>query len=138
VASDTPKRLEFDVAVAPEGAASTSASSEVIPALEGWAPDHLLLVALCRCTLGSLAFHMGRAGLGYEASAVATGAVTRDEDGVYRFVETEIRLDVRVQGGLPDDEARSLARRAERGCFVGNSLRLRPTYRWTFDGKELA
>lgn len=132
------KRLEFDVALDGSGVASTTASSDVVHVPEDWTPEHLLLAGLCRCTLGSLEFHMKRAGIGYEATAAAHGVVTRDEDGVWRLVETEARFDVRVDRELADAEARELATKAEHGCFVGNSLRLHPTYRWTFDGRELA
>jgi hypothetical protein len=33
---------------------------------------------------------------------------------------------------------RDLVARAEKGCFVGNSLVARPSYHWTVNGEEVS
>jgi hypothetical protein len=38
---------------------------------------------------------------------------------------------------LAGDDVQTLIAKAERGCFVGNSLTARPHYRWTVDGEEI-
>jgi len=35
------------------------------------------------------------------------------------------------------DELRELLTKAERGCFIGNSLATPPRYRWTVEGEEI-
>jgi uncharacterized OsmC-like protein len=104
----------------------------------GWSADHLLLAALARCTIESLRHHAGRAGLDVVAGAEARGLVTRrDEDGRYAFVEVECALDVDIDHGPSETERRELLARAERGCFVGNSLTVKPTYRWRVNGEDV-
>ena len=66
------------------------------------------------------------------------GVVTKDDDGRYRFVEIELDLDVVLDPPLGGTELRELLGRAERGCFIGNSLATRPAYRWTVEGEEIA
>src|SRR6266702_3728861 len=72
-----------------------------------FAPEHLVLAGLARCTLTSLAYHAHRAGVTVTtSSAGATGRVTkRPADGRYAFVELECRLDVELQPP-PDAETR--------------------------------
>jgi organic hydroperoxide reductase OsmC/OhrA len=96
-----------------------------------WTPEHLLLSALVRCSLASFDFHAKRAGLTRgETSAAARGMVTqRETDGRYAFVEIELDLTIALDQA-PDDLAKLLAN-AERDCFVGASLTVKPQYRWT-------
>jgi uncharacterized OsmC-like protein len=102
-----------------------------------WSADHLLLAALARCTIESLRYHAERAGLDVVAGAEARGLVTRrDEDGRYAFVEIECALDAELDQGLSEQELRQLLAKAERGCFVGNSLTVKPNYRWRVNGEE--
>jgi organic hydroperoxide reductase OsmC/OhrA len=100
---------------------------------ERWTPEHLLLAALARCTLKSLAFHAGGALTG--SSATMSSLVTRREsDGRYAVAEIELELDVRLD---PEPEAEALApllMKAERDCFVGNSMTVRPRYAWRVNG----
>lgn len=102
---------------------------------EAWTPEHLLIAGLGRCTLTSLRHHCGRSGIGLTSQATATGTVTRREsDGRFALVEAEVSLDVSLDP-LPDAEAvAALLAKAERDCFVGASLTIAPTYRWTVNG----
>jgi organic hydroperoxide reductase OsmC/OhrA len=96
---------------------------------EGWSPDHLLLAALVRCSIDSLAYHARRAGHGVVAAGEARGIVTkRDEDGRYAFVEIDVRVDAELTPR--SDDLHALTEKAERDCFVGASLRLEPRYEW--------
>lgn len=102
-----------------------------------FAPEHLALASLARCTLASLAYHAARSGLTASASsAVASGRVTRREaDGRYAFVDLECRLDVELSPP-PDPEAqRSLLAKAERDCFVGASFVAPTRYVWRVNGR---
>lgn len=96
---------------------------------EGWSPDHLLLAALVRCSIDSFAYHARRAGHEAAASGSARGTVTQSgDDGRYRFVEIDVRVDVQL---VPrTTEAEALIEKAERDCFVGASLALEPNYEW--------
>ena len=96
---------------------------------EGWSPDHLLLAALVRCSIDSLAYHARRAG--HEAAAAGSGQGTitrRESDGRYAFVSIEVSLDVQLTP-RSDDTAELIAK-AERDCFVGASLTIKPEYTW--------
>jgi len=96
-----------------------------------WTPEHLLLAALVRCSLTSLRYHAQRVGLAVgETSGSARGMVTkRESDERYAFVEVEVDLAVTLEPE-PDDLAELLAK-AERDCFVGASLTVKPSYRWS-------
>ena len=98
-----------------------------------WTPEHLVLAALARCSLGALTYHANRDGLSAEASARVTGAVSRREDGSWGFVDIECAIEATLDPA-PDDPADLLAR-AERGCFVGASLDPKPRYAWTVNGR---
>lgn len=106
------------------------------PALAGadedeWAPEHLVLAGLVRCSLTSLRYHCRRAGVAMTSSASARGTVTkRPEDGRFAFVEIAVQADVAFEP-KPDDEAvAELLMKGERDCFVGASLTAPPTYEW--------
>ena len=104
----------------------------------GWTPDHLVLAALLRCSLGSLRHHVARAGIGMEGEGEAHGVVARrEEDGRFAIVDVDVALDVRLDPLPSADDARELIRKAERDCFVAASLRARPRYRWTVNGVPL-
>ncbi len=96
-----------------------------------WTPEHLVLAALVRCSLASFRYHAERAGLAVgETSGSARGMVTKREgDERYAFVELEVELAVALD---PEpDEVAELLTKAERDCFVGASLTVKPSYRWT-------
>lgn len=102
---------------------------------QDWAPEHLVLAGLARCTLKSLAFHAKRGELAVSGSASAEGLVTRrEDDGLYAFVEIECALDVTLEP-LPERERLGeLLALAERDCFVGASLTAKPRYKWRVNG----
>ncbi len=98
---------------------------------EYWTPEHLVLAGLGRCSLTSLRYHCGRAGIGLTSSASVRGSVTRrDEDGRFAFVEIAVEADVSFDPKLDDETAADLLASGERDCFVGASLTPKPTYRW--------
>jgi organic hydroperoxide reductase OsmC/OhrA len=104
-----------------------------------FAPEHLVLAGLARCTLTSLAYHAKRAGIAISSSsAVATGQVTRRPDGRYAFVDLECRLDVELQPSPADDARHDLLSKAERDCFVGASFVAPTRYIWRVNGRDAA
>ena len=123
-----PKRFEYAASINREGALCAEDRDRLDPG-ETWTPEHLVLAALCRCTLSSLRFHAERDGLRAAGTASASGVVTkREEDGRYAFVELLCGMDVSVEPA-PDDLADLLVR-AERDCFVGASLTAPVEYEW--------
>jgi organic hydroperoxide reductase OsmC/OhrA len=97
-----------------------------------WSPEHLVLAALIRCSLKSLAHHGRRAGIDVsDAHGSARGLVAkRGSDERYAVVESEVELTVRLTPEPGADELAQLLAKAERDCFVGASLNATPTYRW--------
>jgi organic hydroperoxide reductase OsmC/OhrA len=124
------KRFDYSLSLDRNGRATTGDASIDVP--DAWAPEHLVLAGLTRCTLASLRYHARRAGVAVEAEASARAAVTRrEEDGRYAFVEIECRLDVTLDPKPGEPEVTELLARAERDCFVGASLRPSPAYVWS-------
>jgi hypothetical protein len=99
---------------------------------EAWLPEHLVLVAVAQCTLASLRYYAK--GSIVSGSAEAAGVVSRREDGLYAFVEVEVLLDVAIDPPVADGELPGLLARAEHGCFIGNSLAVRPRLVWRVNG----
>jgi organic hydroperoxide reductase OsmC/OhrA len=100
-----------------------------IAAPEGWSADHLLLAALIRCSIDSLVYHARRAGHEVAASGQAQGTITRPTpEGRYAFVSIDVRIDAQLTPRTT--EADMLVENAERDCFVGASLNVKPTYDW--------
>jgi organic hydroperoxide reductase OsmC/OhrA len=98
---------------------------------EHWAPEHLVLAGLARCSLTSLRYHCRRAGVEPSSRASVQGTVTRrDEDGRFAFVEIAVRADVAFEPKPDDATVADLLMKAERDCFVGASLTAEPTYDW--------
>ena len=97
-----------------------------------------MLAGLVRCTLASLDYSARRAGLEVAASGSAQGVVTkRDEDGLYALVAIDLHFEVELDPATHSSAIRDLVARAEKGCFVGNSLVARPTYRWAVNGEKV-
>ncbi len=133
-----PKVLEFDVTVDSDLTARSGRGGSPIAAEDGWSSEHLVLAALVRCTLTSLEHHTKRDGLRATATGGARGTVTkRESDGRYAFVDVEARYDVELENAPSHVAVIDLLDRAERGCFVGNSLATRPTYHWMVNGEEI-
>ncbi len=127
-----PKRFEFSASIGPDGSLCAEDRERLDPG-EAWTPEHLVLAALCRCTLSSLRFHAEHAGVQSAGTAVASGVVTRREpDGRYAFVEVQCGLDVTLD---PEpDELDELLEAAERDCFISASLTVETEYEWRVNG----
>jgi organic hydroperoxide reductase OsmC/OhrA len=122
------KVLEYAVEV-DRGNRMTIPGGAQIEHAEGWSPDHLLLAALVRCSIDSFTYHARRAGHDVSASGSAHGKITkRDVDGRYAFVTIDVAIDAQLEprAGETDD----LIAKAERDCFVGASLTIKPEYTW--------
>jgi organic hydroperoxide reductase OsmC/OhrA len=133
------RTYEFEVTVDAERTARSGLGGEAISRSDEWSPEHFALVALVRCTLASLDFHARRAKLHVTGSGRAHGVVRkREEDGLYAFVEIESNLEVELSPAPGREDLDGLLGRAERGCFVGNSLTARPHYRWIVNGETVA
>jgi organic hydroperoxide reductase OsmC/OhrA len=123
-------KQDYTVDLMPDGSLRTEDGTALDP-LPAWTPEHLLLAGLVRCSLESLRFHAKRSGI---AVASANGSANahvakRESDGRYAIVEAEVALEVQLVPS-PDDPSELLAK-AERDCFVGASLTVKPRYRWT-------
>lgn len=130
------KRFEYAGSVARDGGIVAEDGAPVALPPE-WTPEHLLLAAVARCTLKSLAYHARGALAGGEGRM--RGAVTkRDSDGLFGMVELEVELEVEFDPEPAAAELAELLARAERDCFVGNSLSVRPQYRWRVNGNEVS
>ena len=103
---------------------------------DAWTPEHLVLAGLTRCSLQSLRYHAGRAGIAVRgATGSAAGRVTkRDSDERYAFVEVECRLAVELDPEPDANGREELLAKAERDCFVGASLSVTPRYDWSVNG----
>jgi uncharacterized OsmC-like protein len=130
------KHFEYWVSHGEEG--ELSADGEPVPLGEDVGAEHLLLAALARCSISSLAYFARLKNVDVKASALASGTVSRrEEDDRYGFTEIECRMDVELDGDLADDELRALSESAEWGCFVGASLDPAPRYTWRVNGRDL-
>ena len=126
------KEFRYAVDLLEGGAVRTE---DGVPLGEGpeWTPEHLVLAGLIRCSLESLRFHARRSGIEVTgATGSARAMVTkRESDERYAMVEAEVALDVRLRPSPGEDELAELLAKAERDCFVGASLTVKPAYRWT-------
>lgn len=130
------RSFSYAVSVARDGAATSEKGGAPIPADDAWAPEHLVLAGLARCTLTSLRYHADRDGIEVTGAVDASGEVApRDTDGRYAFIRIKVELDITLDP--KPTSARELVAKAERDCFVGASLTARPRYRWTVNGEEL-
>ena len=124
----TAKILEYAVGLDNAGRMTIPGGGQFVPP-EGWSADHLLLAALVRCSIDSFAHHARKSGHEVAASGEAQGKITKSgEDGRYRFVEIDVRIDAQLTPRT--NEVDDLIAKAERDCFVGASLTLKPEYQW--------
>jgi organic hydroperoxide reductase OsmC/OhrA len=122
------KVFEYAVEVDRGGRMTFPGGAQIAPA-EGWTPDHLLLAALVRCSIESFTFHARRAGHEVQASGEAHGTITKPSpEERYMFVEIAVRIDAQLTPRAERSEA--LIELAERDCFVGASLKVKPEYEW--------
>ena len=126
------RTFDYAVDVDEAWAARSERGGTTIPAdEEHWAPEHLVLAGLARCSLTSLRYHCRRAGVELSSRASARGTVTRrEEDGRFAFVEIVVEADVAFEPRPDDATVADLLMRGERDCFVGASLTAQPTYAW--------
>ena len=98
-----------------------------------WTPEHLLLAALLRCSLASLDHHARRAGNAVVRSRGSSRALfsKRESDGRYAATEVDVELGVELRNDVGADELRALLEKAERDCFIGASLTVKPRYDWS-------
>ena len=124
----TAKVLEYAVEVDNGGRMTIPGGGQFVPP-EGWSADHLLLAALVRCSIDSLAYHARRAGHEVTAAGEAQGSVTKSgEDGRYRFVQIDVRINAQLTPRVTGVD--DLLAKAERDCFIGASLTVKPEYEW--------
>ena len=122
------KVLEYAVEVDRGGRMTIPGGAQFVHA-EGWSADHLLLAALVRCSIDSFAYHARRAG--HDVVGVGLRARERSRrrgaDGRYRFVDDR-RRDRRAARRRAPTTRDDLIAKAERDCFVGASLTIKPEY----------
>jgi organic hydroperoxide reductase OsmC/OhrA len=134
-----PRVLEFEVSVDRERTSRSGLGGVALEREDEWWPEHLVLAALVRCTLASMDYSARRSGLDVIGSGRAHGTVTkRERDGLYAFVNIESRLEIELDPSPERDAVRELIAKAERGCFVSNSLETQPRHHWTVNGEEIA
>ena len=131
------KPKQYAVALDRSGA-MTAEAGEPLQTGEGWTPEHLLLAAVARCGVNSLMWFARKDGIEVAASAAATGVIERRDDARNAFVDIRCRLEVELTPAPEEGKLRPLLMRAERGCFVGNSLTAHPQYSWLVNGKEIS
>ena len=134
----TVRAKHFEYWVNLDDAGDLSADGQPLDLGEEVTAEHLLLASLARCSLQSLAYFARQKRLEAHGSAFASGTVTRrSSDDRYGFADIECRMDVRLEGKLPDDQLQALLDSAEWGCFVGASLDPAPKYKWRVNGRDL-
>ena len=125
------RTFDYAVDVDEAWAARSERGGTTIPAdEEHWAPEHLVLAGLARCSLTSLRYHCTRAGVGLSSRASVRGSVTRRDDGRFAFVEITVEADVAFEPKPNDATVSDLLMKGERDCFVGASLTAPPKYDW--------
>lgn len=136
---DRPRVLEFDVTVDRDGDAQSGLGGSPLPLDVEWWAEHLVLAGLVRCTLASMDYSARRSGVDSKGNGSAHGVVTkRAADELYAFVDIETRLEVDLAPAPEPDALRDLVMKAERGCYVSNSLTAKPRHRWIVNGQEVA
>src|SRR4051794_9258751 len=124
----TAKVLEYAVDVDRAGRMTMPGGGQFVPP-EGWSADHLLLAALVRCSIDAFAYHARRGGHDVTASGSAHGTITKSgDDNRYRFVSIGVRIDAQLTPRT--NETDDLVAKAQRDCFVGASLTVKPEYEW--------
>jgi organic hydroperoxide reductase OsmC/OhrA len=130
------RTFTYSVSIDRDWTAASNEGGTALAAEEAWTPEHLVLTGLARCVLTSLRYHARLRSIDVLGAAETRGTVTRREsDGRYAFVDIEVDLDVSL--APPPEDVRELLARAERDCFVGASLTVKPHYRWTVDGEDV-
>jgi organic hydroperoxide reductase OsmC/OhrA len=132
-----PKEFRYAVGLGADGSVSTESGASLVPGAD-WTPEHMLLAGLVRCSLDSLRYHLQRADVRLTAAIGGASAVVnrRDSDGRYAIVEATVELSVQLEPPPTPAAVAELLEKAERDCFVGASLTVKPSYRWIVNGRE--
>jgi len=140
VATVRARSFEYAVSLDASWDATSDRGGEPIPHDgRAWTPEHLLLVGLARCSLKALEYHARRAGLTVTSEANADGTVTRrDDDGRFAFVEIGVEARLTMPEPPEIEALREIVAKAERDCFVGASLTVKPRYTWLVNGEPTA
>jgi organic hydroperoxide reductase OsmC/OhrA len=121
-------RFEYRASIDRAGGALAEGGSP-LELTEAWTPEHLLLAGLVTCSIKSLKYHASRAEIHVTAGGSAHGTVARrDGDGRFAIVEVEVRIEAELDPAPESLDA--LLAKAERDCFVGASLTVKPRYEW--------
>jgi organic hydroperoxide reductase OsmC/OhrA len=124
------KVLEYAASVDRAGRIATGDGDPLMLGDE-WSADDLLLAALVRCSVHSLAFHARRAGMDVVASGSARGTITKpDGEERYQLVDVSVSIEAEIDPRPDDAAVAELLEKAERDCFVGASLVVKPSYDW--------
>jgi organic hydroperoxide reductase OsmC/OhrA len=89
-----------------------------------WSPEDLLVAATATCyalTLSAIAER--RSLLIHDLSVFGAGHVSRRADGIFGFIVVELAVDLTVSPGF-EPLATKVSRIAERGCIVGDALKV--------------
>jgi organic hydroperoxide reductase OsmC/OhrA len=122
------KVFEYAAEVDRAGRMTVPGGAQIEPP-EGWSADHLLLAALIRCSIDSLTYHARRAGHEVAAQGQAQGTITRaTPEDRYAFVSIDVHIEAQLSPRTNDPG--ELTEKAERDCFIGASLKLKPVYDW--------
>ena len=122
------KVFEYATEVDHAGRMTIPGGAQIEPP-EGWSADHLLLAALVRCSIDSFAYHARRAGHEVSAGGQGRGTITKaTPEDRYAFVSIDVRIEAQLTPRATDPD--DLIAKAERDCFVGASLKVKPTYTW--------
>ncbi len=122
------KVFEYAAEVDRAGRMTVPGGAQIDPP-EGWSADHLLLAALIRCSIESLTYHARQAGHEVTAQGQAQGTITRTTpEDRYAFATIDVHIEAQLTPRT--NEADELTAKAERDCFIGASLKLKPVYDW--------
>ncbi|MGZ4319341.1 MAG: OsmC family protein [Gaiellaceae bacterium] len=121
-------RFEYRASLDSAGEALAEGGS-ALELTKAWTPEHLLLAGLVACSIKSLKYHARRAEIHVTARGSAHGTIARrDGDGRFAFVEVDVRIEAELDP-TPESVDELLAK-AERDCFIGASLTVKPSYEW--------
>jgi uncharacterized OsmC-like protein len=122
------KRFEYRASLDRAGHALAEDGSP-LDLTAAWTPEHLVLAGLVACSIKSLKYHARRAEIQVAAGGSAHATVAqREEDGRFAMVEVDVRIEADLDPA-PESLDELLAK-AERDCFIGASLTVKPRYEW--------
>ena len=129
----TTKAKEFRYAVdLGEGSVFRTEDGTPLGSSPEWTPEHLLLAGLLRCSLHSLGHHARQADIEVTRATGSAKALfaRRESDGRFAAADIDVALDVGLEPQPGEAELADLLEKAERDCFIGASLTVKPSYSW--------